>query len=290
MRKKKLAIKILTYSGYAVFILFSLAVIYGWRGIMPVRLPTLLTPKNLGLPYEDITFSAPGGPLLKGWLILSQKGKGTIVCLHGYPSNRSDILPAVSFLYPDYNLFLFDFRAMGESGGKITTLGFREDADVLAAISYLRQKPETKNKPIGIWGYSMGGAIAILSAGKTREVKAVVTDSAFATLPEMIEIYYGQLKWLRKPLTFISCILVRAFFKMNPSEVNPEKKISQIRCPILLIHAVGDPLVPVEHAKRLYRSAKNPKELLLLGTDSHGAVGEGDYQTRINRFYHKHLH
>ncbi|PIP16225.1 MAG: hypothetical protein COX46_03540 [bacterium (Candidatus Ratteibacteria) CG23_combo_of_CG06-09_8_20_14_all_48_7] len=290
MRKKKVAIKILTYLGYAVFILFSLAVIYGWRGIMPARLPLLLNPKDLGFPYENITFSAPGGPILKGWLILSPKGNGTIVCLHGYPSNRSDILPAVSFLYPEYNLLLFDFRAMGESGGKITTLGFRETEDVLSAISYLRKRTETKDKPIGIWGYSMGGAIAILSAGKTREVKAVVTDSAFATLSEMIEIYYGQLKGLRKPLTFFSSILARVFFRMNFSEVNPEEKISQIRCPILLIHAVGDPLVPAEHAKRLYKSAKDPKELLLLGTDSHGAVGEGDYQTRIRQFYHKYLH
>lgn len=97
-------------------------IVVGFLSLKPTRMPIVLRPEDLGLRSQQVTFRTRDGKDLKGWFIPSEKSQGTIICLHGYPANKSDVLPVVSFLYPDFALFLFDFRAHGESQGFITTL------------------------------------------------------------------------------------------------------------------------------------------------------------------------
>ncbi|HOL23025.1 MAG TPA: alpha/beta fold hydrolase, partial [bacterium] len=177
----------------AVIIIVVLTIIFGWRAIMPARMPVYLLPSDMGLPYENIILKTVDGKNLKGWFIPSSKGKGVIICLHGYPSNKSDILPVVSFLYPEFSLLLFDFRAHGESEGKITYFGLKEFMDVRAAMDFIKSRDDIKNNRIGIWGYSLGGAVGIITSAKYEGIDAIVTDSAFANFPEMVTHYYKNL-------------------------------------------------------------------------------------------------
>jgi len=143
--KKRMWIRVLID---VVIIVCAITIIIGYRALRPTRMPILITPDALGLPYEKVEFFTEDGKKLSGWLIYSKKAQGVIICLHGYPANRSDILPFVEFLYPDFSLFLFDLRAYGESEGKITHFGLKEHLDVKAAIKYLRSNENQETRKL----------------------------------------------------------------------------------------------------------------------------------------------
>lgn len=272
-----------------LLIFIGLFLITVYRALFPRHLPNTFTPRDLGLDYQEITFPAADGKELSGWMISSSSAKATIICCHGYPANKSDILSTVSFLYPDFNLLLFDFRGHGDSQGRFVSFGLREDRDIRGAINYIKGKEEIKNLPIGIWGYSFGGAVAIKVSTQIEEVKALVTDSTYASFPEMVIQYYGD--W--GPLKYIfgtgGKLLANIVFRRRLSQLSPENFIGSIKTPILIIHASEDPFVPVEHARRLYRGAKEPKELLILSDTTHSPSMTEEYRERIKNFFERHL-
>jgi fermentation-respiration switch protein FrsA (DUF1100 family) len=47
--------------------------------------------------------------------------------------------------------------------------------------------------------------------------------------------------------------------------------IDRVRAPVLIIHAQNDPLIPSEHAHRLYDRAVEPKTLWITETEGHGS-------------------
>jgi len=151
--------------------------------IRPPRIVSSLTPKLLQLDYENVWFKTSDGLTLSGWFIPGKAAtKKTLILLHGYPADKGDILPALSFLQKNYNLFLFDFRYLGESEGKYSTAGAKEVNDLLAAIQFLKTKGIEE---VGVWGFSMGGAVALMSIKKAPEIKAVVSEASYASLAQM---------------------------------------------------------------------------------------------------------
>ncbi len=272
-------------------ILVGLVLVTVYRALSPRHLRNSITPDFFNLPYQAVTFPAADGLLLSGWLLpSSKKTTATIICCHGYPANKSDILPAVSFLYPEFNLFLFDFRAHGDSQGRLVTFGLRESRDILGAINWLKKQPEAKDLPLGIYGYSLGGAVAIKTAASTKEIRAIVTDSTYADFPEMIIQYYGgfgPFKWL---LGFLSKSLGNLVLKGDLSRLSPKNIIGGVKSPLLIIHSSNDPFIPVTHARRLYEKAKGSTvELLILPGATHGVGLQNEYQERITAFFKKYL-
>ncbi|MCM8759536.1 MAG: alpha/beta fold hydrolase [Candidatus Omnitrophica bacterium] len=284
--KRKMLWKILID---AAIIIIAVTIIMGYRALSPARMPVLLVPSDLGLPYEKIEFFTEDGKKLSGWFIKSPKSKSVIICLHGYPANKSDVLPFVEFLYPDFSLFLFDFRAHGESSGKITHFGLKEHLDVKAAIKWLRSNKETKDAKIGIWGYSLGGAIGIIAADGNSEIKALVTDSAFANFPEMVTHYYKNLGPLKYVFASLSRFLGKWVLHSDFSFNSPENRISGIRCPVLIIHSQEDEFVPFVHAQRLFGKAPEPKELFITRGTHTQMSGTTEYQKKVLDFFKKNL-
>ena len=293
MHIKKMVIRIILD---AFLIMAGVFIVTVFRALFPTHLPNIYTPKDIGLNYEEVTFPASDGTKLSGWLIYHTNAKATIICCHGYPANKSDILPVVSFLYPRFNLLLFDFRGHGDSEGRLVSFGLREDRDVLGAVNYINENPKLTQLPIGIWGYSLGGAVAIKTCAQkentilaNKKIKALVVDSSYASFPEMIIQYYGNLGPLKYLFGFGGKFIGSILFKGELSQLSPENFVDSLDIPILIIHASGDPLVPVEHANRLYDKAKQPKQLLIALDKTHGVNATAVYRDKIKNFFVKYL-
>ncbi|MCM8803508.1 MAG: alpha/beta fold hydrolase [Candidatus Omnitrophica bacterium] len=272
-------------------IVFLLSLIIGVRAVMPPRLSIFLTPKDIGLSYENITLKTEDGKKLKGWLIYSEKSNGIIICLHGYPANKSDILPVVEFLYPEFSLLLFDFRAHGESEGKICYFGLKEFLDVKSAIDFIKSNEKTKNLKIGIWGYSFGAAVGIIASSKYKEIKCLITDSAFANFPDMVKNYYKNLGPLKYIFSSSSIFLGKYVFRNDFRLNSPENFISNVNCPILIIHSRNDDFVPFSHAKKLYKKANQPKEIYVVEGPHTGLdrAYTDQYRKKVKDFLKKYL-
>ncbi len=271
-------------------ILLAVSLIVSWRAVMPGRMPVSLRPEDLGLSAENVKLVNKDGVVLSGWFIPATRPQAVIVCLHGYPANKSDILPSVVFLQKYFSLLLFDFRGHGESGGRLTYFGLKEAEDVKAALNFLSQDRRTKNLAVGVWGYSLGGAVAIIAAAEDQRIKAVISDSAFANFPEMVSYYYRASGFLRCILAPLSRLMGKIFLRADFTRNSPEYRISSVECPLLIIHSLQDEYVPPEHARRLFEKARGPKDLFWKnGTHSGSGGNTKQYEEKILSFFQQAL-
>ena len=209
-----------------------------------------------------------------------------MILLHGYPADKGNILPALAFLHEDFNLLLFDFRYLGKSEGSYSTAGAKEVEDLLAAIQFLKSRGVNE---VGVWGFSMGGAVALMAIEKAPEIRAVVSESSYASLAAMaFELL--RLPLLNYPIAYLVGFWAKVFLGIDVRNASPADRIRNTTIPILLIHSSADAVIPFSHARRLQQAlAKNPNaEFWFNEQFAHGQFAS-DYRTRIKEFFLQHL-
>lgn len=274
--------------GIALLLFFTIVSLYGFFiTIRPPKIHSSLTPADFELDFKAVTIKTADGIDIAGWFIPQQNSDKIIIALHGYPADKGDVLPLLVFLHEDFNLLFVDFRYFGESGGLYSTIGVKEMYDLLAAVEFVKEKGFEK---IGVWGFSMGGAVALLSTDKTSNIKAIVSDSSYAALSLLATEPYRNFTFLKYPLAFFTRVFARIFLGISIDEASPVKKVKEARIPILLIHSPEDEVVPFSHALLLREALKNnPRaEFWFEGGILHGQL-QKEYQTRIKEFFQKNL-
>ncbi len=258
-----------------------------FSSIRPPKVISNISPADLGLVYEDVSFITNDGIKLNGWFIPNIKNEAkTVILLHGYPADKGDILPSLSFLNGEFNLLLFDFRSLGESEGKISTVGARETEDLLTAIRFLKERGIEE---VGVWGFSLGGAVAMMTWKKAPEIKAIVTESSYARLDLMTRELY-RIPGLKYPLGYLTGVWSRIFLGISIRKVSPVESIMGLDIPILVIHSRNDQVIPFEHALLIQETLRdNPNaEFWFEENLFHGQLGE-DYNKRILKFFNENL-
>src|SRR5437870_5782538 len=112
-----------------------------WFSIHPFRVRGRGTPADFGPAFEAIEFQSRDGTRLSGWLVPAQCPAAILILAHGMAADRSQMLPWAERLWAaGYTLILFDFRALGRSGGNLCTMGLMEAEDLLAAVDYIEER------------------------------------------------------------------------------------------------------------------------------------------------------
>lgn len=261
--------------------------VYGFFvSIHPRRFISKETPKDYGLEYEDVVLVTEDNLKLKAWFIPSNYSNAAIIVSHGYPFDKGNVLGFAPFLHEHYNLLFFDFRGMGESEGKFTSVGYYEKRDVEAAIKYLKKRNITD---IGGIGFSLGGATLIMT--NSKDMKAIVADSSYANLDLMVKDLYRQFFIFKEPFVYITKILSRFILKMDPDKVAPMEVIKEAKMPVLLIHGGKDSQIAVENSRLLHKA--NPRtELWIVEEADHGEahyLRKDEYEKRVLEFFDKYL-
>jgi len=273
-----------------IFIALWLVLVSLWAfymSIRPQQIMTDLLPSDLGLRYEEVNFKSADGIKLNGWFIPNNRTKSTIIVMHGYPADKANLLGIAEFLARDFNIFLFDFRSFGKSEGKYTTAGYLERNDLSGAVEYLeKEKNITK---VGLYGFSLGGAVALMT--EHENVKAIVTDSAYAKLSHMAEHMYRIFFVFKHPLTYLTKLYGILFLRVNIDDASPVDSIKRIDVPILIIHAEKDSQIPLSEAYLLH-DANKKAELWIVKNADHGmthAVNPESYEKRVIEFFKDNL-
>jgi len=77
-----------------------------------------------------------------------------------------------------YGVLLLDRRGEGNSQGDYNAFGWSGEADLAAAVGFLRGRPEVDGDRIGGLGLSVGGELLLQAAARTRSLRAVVSEGA----------------------------------------------------------------------------------------------------------------
>jgi uncharacterized protein len=231
------------------------------------------------MEVKEIRFRAEGLELA-GELHIPSRGKvSPALCIcHGIPAAPSDptdkgyALLAQQFCRAGFVTLIFNFRGTGRSQGNLDMLGWTHD--LRAALDFLYSLEIADKARVCLLGFSGGAAVSVYVAAHDPRVSSVVTCACpadFRSLPQR-ETPLDSIQRFRQ----IRVVRDQDFppsveaWQKGFEIVSPINWIDRISPrPLLLIHGDADELIPLEHARRLYRKAKEPKEFKIIPGAKH---------------------
>jgi uncharacterized protein len=208
-----------------------------------------LGPARPAIPYEEIALSRADGARQFAWLMSQPAADAPwVLYLHG---NASTIASRVNIAHCEQlhrlglNVLVPEYRGFAGLEGTPTEAALASDAR--AAYDYLRSTRRVSPGRLVVYGWSLGGAVAVTLAAAVDQA-AVVLEAAPASMAALLQDRY--------PL-FPMRLLVRNTFEAH-------RTIDRVGSPILILHGTADRVVPIEEGRRLFEAASEPKAFVEL--------------------------
>ena len=174
----------------------------------------------------------------------------TILFLHGNAGSLKNRIHKINhFEDLNVNFLLVAWRGFNGNAGKPTEKGLYQDAR--SAVEWLKHKGHAENNII-IYGESLGTGIATEIA-QNKNFAGIILESPFTSM-----IAAGKDKYPYLP--------VRLLLK---DKYESDKKIKNIKSPILIMHGKVDNIVPFHMGKKMYDLANEPKYSYFSEYDDH---------------------
>ena len=173
-------------------------------------------------------------------------------------------------------MLLFDRRGEGESEGDGNMFGWGGDRDILAAIAFLKTRPDVDPTRIAGIGLSVGAELMLQTAAGTGDLAAVVSDGAGTrSFAEEMEEFHGRDKWLGLPLLAVKTASVAVFSNTAPPPKLTDL-VPRIHQPLFLIWSIDGGVETMNPT--YYRLARGPKTIW--GVPGVGHLGGFDAHPR----------
>ncbi len=164
------------------------------------KLPFSVEPAAPGSNAERVSFPTAGGLTLRGSLYRHEvrPPRGLIIFCPELGGNHWCALNYCQGLWDaGFNILAFDFRNQGESDamGGYDPLHWSteyEIDDAMAVIAYSRQRHDLSELPVGLFGISRGGSVALATAARCRDVRCVAGEGVFSN--NSLFVHY-TLRW-----------------------------------------------------------------------------------------------
>jgi putative redox protein len=174
----------------------------------------------------------------------------------------------------------FDFTGLGESEGTFAETDFSSNlADLIAAADYLRSE---LGPPDLLVGHSLGGAAVLAAAHRIPDARAVATIGAPSDtdhLRHLLLVEAPELEEVGETEIRIAGRRVRIGRQLldDLAEGHMRQGIAALDCPLLIFHSPADEVVGIDHASRIFRAARHPKNFVSIdGADHLLAAREAD--------------
>ncbi|KAL3984988.1 Alpha/beta hydrolase family protein [Acanthocheilonema viteae] len=187
-------------------------------------------------------------------LLMEASDNPVIVYLHGNSFDRSqsnrcglyNVLADIGF-----HVLALDYRGYGDSNGSPNENGLIEDAKEIFRYARSHSKSD-----IYLWGHSIGTAIATAATMEFSEEGSpptgLILESPFNNLNDVVThhpyaIPFRWLPWFKK--------MVLESLERSGLDMNTDYRITKVDCPVLILHAEDDHIIPLRLARKLRDSA-----------------------------------
>jgi alpha/beta superfamily hydrolase len=239
---------------------------------------------NLGAAHEDVSFRTSDGLELQGWYVPSKNGAAVIA----FPGRSGPQAHTRMLARHGYGVLLFDRRGEGKSEGDSNLLGWGGDKDILAAIEFLKTRPDVDPGKIGGIGLSVGGELMLQAAAETDDLAAVVSEGAGTRqFSEQMEEFDGFERLISAPSTLIMTIGTAVFSSTAPPP-NLTDLAPKIEQPLFVIWAPNGG--NIEHMSREYYELANSRSKQIWAMPNAKHVGgirdqPQEYERRVIGFF-----
>ncbi|MFH1189236.1 MAG: alpha/beta fold hydrolase [Candidatus Omnitrophota bacterium] len=168
----------------------------------------------------------------------------------------------------ELDVIVFDFRGHGKSSDVFTWTA-HEQKDLRAVIAYAKKAGYEK---IGVIGFSLGAAIALIEASCNQDIDSVIAVSTPSGLGSINYHFWEKDMWADLKLNFGAKGRGKGVRMGSPSlaKTRPRDIINKISpTSVLFIHGEKDWLVKMSNSQLLFDKAKNPKSLEIIKNGGH---------------------
>jgi uncharacterized protein len=264
----------------AGFVLFPFGMSYVVTHVMRQTVPEA----NLGAGHENVSFTTSDGLELQGWYVPSKNGAAVIA----FPGRSGPQAHTRMLARHGYGVLLFDRRGEGMSDGDSNLLGWGGDKDILAAVEFLKTRPDVDPGKIGGIGLSVGGELMLQAAAETDGLAAVVSEGAGTrSFGEMMEEYHGFERWFVAP-SALAMSTGTALFSSTAPPPNLTDVAPKIKQPLFVIWAPNGG--NIEHMSKEYYelASSRTKQIWAMPTAKHvGGIRDEpkEYERRVVGFF-----
>jgi dipeptidyl aminopeptidase/acylaminoacyl peptidase len=238
------------------------------------------------------TFILPDGTEIHTWETRpAGRPQAAVLVLHGVSDSKASQVESLRFLARRGILAMApDFRAHGDSGGKFATYGHLEKND----LTLLRRALENEfhGIPVGLWGTSYGGSVALQSMAIDDQFDFAIIESTFANLRDLARRQVTMRTTL--PVSGLGPYFVNEAGKLasfDPAEIAPERAIEDIKVPVLHLHGEADELIPIDQGERIaHRSKRADYRFVRIPRGGHYNLRSGDpalYDREVRGFLNR---
>lgn len=225
-------------------------------------------------PSELVEWESTDGKRIYGLLRVRNPEDPLIVYIHGGPTSfsYSSFIDRISiFMGNRFSVFMPNYRGSVGMGRKYAEsnrgdLGGKDFDDIIKGIKFIRNMGKIKTDRIYITGGSYGGYMSALAIMKSDMFKASVS-------------LFGISDWMSFHGESNLYDWDRIHFDADPykfdkyDEYSPIRIVHDVKTPILLMHGINDPYVPIGQYYAFYRFLKEKgKEvrLIVFPREGHG--------------------
>jgi len=207
--------------------------------------------EKLNVQVEKVKIKTEDDIELLSWYhSKNPKDYKTILFLNGNAGTLENRIYKINhFKDVNVNFLIIAWRGFSGNKGKPSEKGLYEDAK--SAIKWLKNKG-IKEENIIIYGESLGTGVAAEIA-QNKNFAGVILESPFTSM-----IDAGKTKYPFFP--------IRLLLK---DKYESDKKIKNIKSPILIMHGEVDGIVPFWMGKKMYKLANEPKYSYFSKYDDH---------------------
>ena len=210
---------------------------------------------SFDMPFTEINLPVDGA-VLNALHFKQENSRGVIFFLHGNSGNLVDWVTDLEFYRREnYDLFIFDYRGYGKSTGELSSQSQAID-DVQTAWDFIA--PQYKDKPIVIYGRSLGSALGTELAQKVNPALLVLV-SPFTSMIDMARQRYP---------------IAPSWLLRFPFETN--KIIQNVSSDVLLIHGDKDDFIPIIHSQKLQQLTQKSSKLIIIKGADHSDIHHSD--------------
>ncbi|KAK7487132.1 hypothetical protein BaRGS_00021627 [Batillaria attramentaria] len=219
----------------------------------------LKNPREAGLEAaRQVDLKLPTGETLGLWHILPESaieeknpiseekyesqlasGSPIFIYLHGNGGTRGQSTRVFTYSVlrgQGWHVITLDYRGYGDSDGEATEINMVEDA--VSVYRWTKNKAGTS--PVFLWGHSLDEAPA-----------GIVLEGAFSNLNDQVDAYLLTMPY--RPFPFLMWIFHAALSRMKVN-FKTDQHITKVQCPILMLHAEDDLVVPIDLAQKLFKT------------------------------------
>lgn len=286
------------FSGLLAIILFAIVAVGTISGFLlyqilkPSRSPAMFDLNVMMGHPTTFSFTAPDGMKQDGWFFPGLRGAPTIIVSHGYLSQRGDVLTLAAALQQhEFNAFVFDYAGHGTTSGS-TTLGYREAAQLQAAVQALSGRDDVDPQHFGLWGADMGAYASLAVASADKRIAAFAIDNVYDNPQDLLRIEVKNSGLSALPFVAGFCDFGFRMLNYQYRQRLPlSLRLSATRgIPKLFIRSDDKPALAQDTAT-IFAKAPDPKQLAEQGASYRDMSDEDrrNYENEIANFFAQYL-